>query len=325
MSVDISKSDSDVSSNSSWTVIEDDQKSSKENASNSEIDQEVDIEVIKTTEIVTIPDSPKSEENDFVNISLPNQSSDEDNTDGSKDETKDNGFLTFDEYLQERMLEHDYEYPNQSVFKNKLRKNKNITKEKKKCKAEAVGVLSLFASLLTVTGIALLCLIFPESVDSNNFESIKSNYQSIANNDSLDYANIASTFNKTMEILDIANNTQMLAKCADSLMENTESQPYKRDFGPLPEIKKSKYRLQRRLGGRFTRDHIFRNDMCYPRSQNHCYESDNPKFKTDNSKQLLRKTKDVQKKLQITPPLIKPTNLHQIREKLFLCRLFKQY
>lgn len=292
MNVNKSESGSDLSSDSSWTVIEEVQETFISNTNaNTKPGRNLGIELIKTTEVVTLSDVPASKDNDFVKVTFSNssikQSSDED-SENSKQETKENGFLTFDEYLQERMLEHDYEYPNQSVLRKKLNKSKKFPRNRSKCKAETIGVLSLCASLLTVTGIALLCLIFPENIDSKNFDTIKSNVQAISNNDSLDYNNIVASFNKTMGVLEAANNSKLLAKCGDTVMKNSDYRykPFRRTVGPMNEIATSRYRLNRRQRNSMSSSNLFKNDVCYPKSNNGvCYASEDPRLLPGSKKQ----------------------------------------
>ncbi|KAL3275156.1 hypothetical protein HHI36_019925 [Cryptolaemus montrouzieri] len=290
-----SESGSDISSNSSWTVIEEIEICAKPNLNENLKHTKNSLELIRTTEILEKTITPKSEENEFVKVSfsdesIKTQSTEDEDSHSSKEQTKDNGFLTFDEYLQERLLEHDYEYPNQSVVIGKLKKSKKFSRVKRmKCKSETIGVLSLCASLLTVTGIALLCLVFPESIENKNFDSIVSNYQAIVNNDSLDFNNISASFNKTMQILDIANSTKMLAKCSNSLMETNEYEKrlYRRRIGPMKEEKSNKEQLNRKYNNRLSRTNIFRNDICYSRDKsNVCYPTDNPKFLSESFKNL---------------------------------------
>lgn len=124
-------SSSDISTNS-WTLLDESLHSDKENSS----DSLQDIEDIAKTE------HEASEERH------------EDTKEESK--RKNDGFLTFDEYLQERLLEHDYEQQETPRKLRRMYRNK-IKKCFGRCKEPYLRISHLLLIILAVSALAILC------------------------------------------------------------------------------------------------------------------------------------------------------------------------
>ncbi|EFA01099.1 hypothetical protein TcasGA2_TC004022 [Tribolium castaneum] len=90
-------------------------------------------------------DEPNSEQN----------SSDEVEFDGETAKGKNDGFLTFDEYLQERLLEYDYEHQEKPQKLRRLYKDK--FRSFRKCKAKTLGISILLTIVLLLSAFATLC------------------------------------------------------------------------------------------------------------------------------------------------------------------------
>lgn len=147
-------STSDISSNSSWTVLDENDGSSHQIQSQDAKD------VTEVAEVFERVEKIEAIESENENSEADANSTAEDSEDAHKTES---GFLTLEEFVQQRELEHDYEFDGQVVeFKEMLKKSDSKTKQKrKKSKAGQIGTLSVIGTVLAVTGLSFLCLLVP--------------------------------------------------------------------------------------------------------------------------------------------------------------------
>lgn len=147
---------SDISSNSSWTVLD---QTSAQLIPSHDVKDVVDakdvtdtpevFEHIEKTEV-----TPSDGENEIVNTN----SAADDSVDVQNTES---GFLTLEEFVRQRELEHDYEHDETlKHFKEMLERGEFKT-QRKKSKAGQIGTLSVIGTVLAVTGLSFLCLLVP--------------------------------------------------------------------------------------------------------------------------------------------------------------------
>lgn len=148
---------SDVSSNSSWTVLDENETITNDlTPQNTE-----DASVIEPQEVFEHVERP--EETSFES-ECEEQDSDSMKNDDDQDAVDvENGFLTLEEFVQQRELEYDYGFDGKvEHFESILKKSDSKTKNKrKKSKAGHIGTLSVIGTVLAVTGLSFLCLLTP--------------------------------------------------------------------------------------------------------------------------------------------------------------------
>lgn len=179
---------SDISSNSSWTVLDED--SSFENF-HQQTNQPTEIEDLTGSSsdeclIIEENDLKGGEEEDKRSQIEEKKEKAKDEDEPTFHENENDGFLTLDEYVAERAIEHDYEYDEKAfAFDEMMHKNSKEEKKKyRRCKAKTFGALSIMGAVLSVAGISLLCLLTPHTAISSNkiSENIKTNFTKVAEN-----------------------------------------------------------------------------------------------------------------------------------------------
>lgn len=211
---------SDVSSNSSWTVLtegsrlEDVQKPG----------EEVDLQNNSDSECVLVEEGDAEKE--VKRPELPVEKSG-DGAEGTASSESSNaaskvGFLTLEEYVAERAIEHDYEYDDKAVlFDEMLESSPKQAKSKhKKTKAQTFGTLGIIGAVLSVAGISLLCLLSPHTTISSDklTENITTNFNKVA--ESYDGAEKFTVFldgsNDCLKLIDVHN---LFGECAGNQEE----------------------------------------------------------------------------------------------------------
>nr|CAH7738553.1 unnamed protein product [Callosobruchus chinensis] len=161
------RSGTDVSSNSSWSVIEE-----NENPPNSSIIQ---------------PETDK--------------------VDGSDEDARtsdiENSFITIPEDAAWTVDPSEHAPP--------PRKSK---KRSRKPYAEPLSIVTILASILTITGITLLCMIFPQDIDTQSSDQLHRTYMEVVSN--VD-GNVSETINKTSEVLNVIQDADLLSKIHQTL------------------------------------------------------------------------------------------------------------
>lgn len=212
---------SDVSSNSSWTVLDED--SSYEYFRS---------RILKPTEVQELS---RGDSQDCVVLEEDGAKSCEkiqevQNTEVSEEpqqkleEMNREGFLTLEEYVAERAIEHDYEYDEKTLmFDDMLKKNtKQDIKQRRKTKANTLSSLSIMGAILSVAGISLLCLLTPHTAISRNklSENIKTNFTKVAENccDQGKYEVYLDDSNEAMYLMDRYN---IFQQCFNNINEDT--------------------------------------------------------------------------------------------------------
>ncbi|KAF2883866.1 hypothetical protein ILUMI_22305 [Ignelater luminosus] len=182
-------SDSDVSSNSSWTVLEETsslQTATNNNTNNaSQEENEVDDDTYSLSTADLFADA-SSLENDTqlceINddddlqyaLSFSEIQNEEFETD-DKNELIQHGCLTFEEYLKNQTV--NYDKNNRKVCFDEMpkEKQKSDKRKRRKCNAQSFGSLAIIGTVLAVAGVSFLCLLTPGnySLTSSEIEKLK--------------------------------------------------------------------------------------------------------------------------------------------------------
>lgn len=156
-------SDSELGSNSSWTILVENQENPELKSNQSEIFLDVE----KNDSEDALAESPSVE---IIN----------DNSGGSNDGDKkllELGCLTLEEFLKERELTHDYAHDEKTAPKKK--EQDQSKSKRKKCKAEELGIIVIIGTILAVAGVSLLCLLAPKNnaLTSQDFQKIQNDFE----------------------------------------------------------------------------------------------------------------------------------------------------
>ncbi|VEN61397.1 unnamed protein product [Callosobruchus maculatus] len=163
---DTNKSGTDVSSNSSWSVIEE-----TEDSRNSSLQ-----------DILIQPPTHKID------------GSDED----ARSSDIENSFITIPEDAAWTADPNEHTPP--------PRKSK---KRSKKPYAEPLSIVTIIASILTITGITLLCMLFPQDIDTQSYDQLHRTYIEVVSK--VDES-VPETINKTSEVLKVVQDADLLNK-----------------------------------------------------------------------------------------------------------------
>nr|CAI5859531.1 unnamed protein product [Callosobruchus analis] len=163
---DTNKSGTDVSSNSSWSVIEE------------------------------TGGSPNSSLQDIL---IQPQT---DKIDGSDEDTRtsdiENSFITIPEDAAWTVGPGEHVPP--------PRKSK---KKSKKHYAEPLSIVTIIASILTITGITLLCMLFPQDIDTQSYDHLHRAYIEVVSKAD---ESVPEAINKTSEVLKVIQDVDLLSK-----------------------------------------------------------------------------------------------------------------
>ncbi|CAH1977249.1 unnamed protein product [Acanthoscelides obtectus] len=169
---DTDKSDTDISSNPSWSVIGETDDSRQDSLQNIVIQRDID------------------------------------NTHGSDEENRasdiDSSFITIPEDAAWTIDPNDHVPP-----ARKLKKNKS-----KKIYSESLSIATIIASILTITGITILCMLFPQDIDTQSHEQVHKAYVEVVSRTD---ETIPEVINKTSEVLKVVAETNLLDKIHDRL------------------------------------------------------------------------------------------------------------
>jgi hypothetical protein len=113
---------------------------------------------------------PSENSDDIIEVESEGRTDRKDNADEPKKRRSD-GFLTFDEYLQERLLEHDYEQEEKPQKLRRMYKNK-IKRGFRKCKAQSLGISVFITIMLALTAFATLCSTLSQPVAEKEVEVV---------------------------------------------------------------------------------------------------------------------------------------------------------
>lgn len=169
---------SDISSNSSWTVLGENEESTER------VQYQTAEDVTEISEVFECVAKTESVVSEDKNKESGEHSEADDNEEAQGSES---GFLTLEEFVQQRELEHDYEFDeNIAHFKELLKKSDSKSKQKsKKSKAGQIGTLSVMGTVLAVTGLSFLCLLVPSDNPSasaaDNVKSKLPNFSEVEN------------------------------------------------------------------------------------------------------------------------------------------------
>lgn len=205
-----SDSASDVSSDSSWTVLN--EGNSLENLKSIEDDVKL-LSPDSSQDCILIED--ESHETIMPRPIILTADDSRHSQDISGKETLKDGFLTLEEYVAERAIEHDYEFDDKAPLFEEIVNDKQSRKKFKKCKAKTFGALTIMGAILSVAGISLLCLLTPHTAISSNrlAENIKTNFTKIS--ESCDGSKYEVYLGESEEALKLADNMDIFHQCVD--------------------------------------------------------------------------------------------------------------
>lgn len=206
------KSDGELSSNSSWSVISesDDSEFTSEGKRILESDTDNKYKNIKETE------------DHFFDICENNK---HETTEESENEDRNRRFVCFDHVANEKKFP-----PVDSKSKNIKPKSKKLKKNRQNEKADSLSLLSIAASVLTITGITFLCMLFPQNLDTDTLQSVQKTYVDVITNKNASAENF---LNKTTEMYDVLNEADFFNKMKD--IQNKEHF-MKEEICPIDEI-----------------------------------------------------------------------------------------
>lgn len=207
------KSDGDLSSNSSWSVISESEDPEFTTEGKNALDYDTDIHNKDVKEI----------EDHFFDIFENNTLG---TTEESENEDKNVEFLCFD---------HVVDAKKQTRAKSKSKriksKSKKIKKNRMKEKAERLSILSIAASVLTITGITFLCMLFPQNLEKESLQNVQKTYIDVITSKNASEENF---LNKTTEMFEVLNEADFFKKMKDNL--NKEKEFMKEEVCPFDEV-----------------------------------------------------------------------------------------
>ncbi|KAJ3660733.1 hypothetical protein Zmor_005169 [Zophobas morio] len=120
---------------------------------------------------------------------------------------KSDGFLTFDEYMQERLLEHDYEQEEKPQKLRKLYKEK-LRRGFKKYKAQSLGISVFITIILALSAFATLCSTLSQPSVEKEVE-IRYEYP-LKRENSTAVNEVLERMNETMKDFEVLKRTKLL-------------------------------------------------------------------------------------------------------------------
>ncbi|GJQ71029.1 hypothetical protein Trydic_g939 [Trypoxylus dichotomus] len=248
--------DSDVESNSSWTLLNDEVVPNDNDVSVKKDNSQLCIENVgqkpdEPEELVKINKDDLPDDNlkegvrtdmvkggDVESLSSASITS-VDSLPEAVDEESENreqGCLTYTEYLTERELSHDYEYDGRAeAWEHMWDRTKHGRKKCKKCKAENITTLTVVGAVLSLAGISLMCMMTPilssrlapdlQNKIEKNFTKVESSYAT-ANGVKM-YIDKSDNAMKLMENVNVLE--PFLQACSNDHMKATDHKSQKCD------------------------------------------------------------------------------------------------
>jgi len=149
---------------------------------------------------------------------------------------REGGFLSLDEMIEERLIEHDYEYDERREYYEELaRKAERKRKQKReKNKGQFIGTLSVVGTVLAMTGISFICMLVPNgSVAPPDVERKLGNVTNFVKVDEGLYGECPVYYNAKAEKLTVTNVSKFVERCQDDAKTKPfDGKPKVSDFGP---------------------------------------------------------------------------------------------
>jgi hypothetical protein len=150
---------------------------------------------------------PSENSDDIIEVESEGRADRKDNADEPKKRRSD-GFLTFDEYLQERLLEHDYEQEEKPQKLRRMYKNK-IKRGFRKCKAQSLGISVFITIMLALTAFATLCSTLSQPVAEKEVEVVHFD-NPVKTKNATKYEQVLQQINDTIKDLEEINITKLM-------------------------------------------------------------------------------------------------------------------
>lgn len=193
MSASKLESDTDVSSNDSWTVLE--KVSNKSSFTKLEPDSKSDTSVEQI--------EPPEDELDPPTIVEAHP---------QENETEDRPKVEPSQSVLEELDQKSVTDKQYAQFKNKKRLKIN----------KPAAFLSIMASFLTITGLTLFCLMYPSKTNTTEslIDKIENNYIDIMTNTNINKENVINSLQKTMETLNLVQEVKIIDEIAKDISSN---------------------------------------------------------------------------------------------------------
>lgn len=135
--------------------------------------------------------------------------------------SKNEGFLTFDEYLQERLIEHDYDFDDKP---EKLKKKCKKSWNRRKCKARAFGIAFFITFVISLSVSTLISSLIAQSRIKTQEKMILRNHPTIKS-ESLHKDAVIKEINRTIRELEEMKSLNLPWCSGDKLKNVTDSCP----------------------------------------------------------------------------------------------------